>query len=442
MPAHSSWDFIKATYNDWSKDKASRLAASLAYYTVFSLAPMLVIAVVVTGFILRNSADSQAKVVQALGGMVAGVDQAQLQQMIQNASKHGSGILATAISILLLIYGASNVFAELQDSMNTIWEVKLRDDLSWWDTIKKRFVSVGMVFVIAFLLLVSLIISTILTAIAHKISGNDAGLVAKIFAYATDIIVSIAVTTLLFSGIFKFLPDAKVQFSYIWRGALLSAILFTAGKYLLSLYFTYSSAASVFGAAGSLAALLIWVYYSAQILFFGAEFTQVYAKQMGHKVEPAKDAVPMTAEKREQLGLPATKPGGSAVQGGPSDQRAPAPRRPTPVIIYRNPSKAPYAVAASAVTLGFLAGVAGWMKGKSFQREGLAQLRLKKRLEQLESQVRHGRDLRRAGLEMRIEDRLNWIDHRVRHANDRANLKSSEGQSWVTKRLHRLTNSL
>jgi membrane protein len=293
---------VKQTFADWSEDKAPRLAAALAYYTVFALAPLLLIAIAVAGlFFGREAASNQ--IGQQVSGLLGTTAGEAINGMVQAASeKQGTGIIASIIGIVTLLFAASGVFGELQDSLDTIWEVQPKPGLGMWGTIKKRFFSFGMVLGVGFLLLVSLVISAALGAVGAFVGGDQFG--QTLIWKTLNFVVSFGVTTVLFALMFKVLPDAKVQWGDVWIGALATAFLFTIGKAALGWYLGRPGTTSTYGAAGSFVALLLWVYYSAQILFIGAEFTQVYAKAYGSQIEPDADAVPVTEEARAQQGLP------------------------------------------------------------------------------------------------------------------------------------------
>jgi membrane protein len=218
------------------------------------------------------------------------------------SNRQGGSIVATIIGVVTLLFGASGVFGELQDSLNTIWEVQPKPGLGFFATLKKRFFSFAMVLGVGFLLLVSLVISAALAALGGMLGGaqEDQSLIWKAINFA----ISFGVTTLLFALIYKILPDAKVQWRDVWIGAVVTALLFSIGKAALGWYLARPTTTSSYGAAGSFVALLLWVYYSAQILFLGAEFTQVYAKMYGSKIQPDEDAVPVTEEARAQQGIP------------------------------------------------------------------------------------------------------------------------------------------
>lgn len=283
---------FKRTYQDWKEDHASRLAASLAYYTVFSLAPLLVIAIAVAGFIWEQEA-VEAQVMSQIQGLVGAEGANFVADLIESAGNTAEGILATIIGIITLLFGALGVFNELHNSLNIIWEVKEEKAESFWQAVKKaivdRFLSFTMILGIGFLLLVSLMISAGLSA-TQQLVGN-AFPIPEFLLQLLNLIVSIGVITVLFAMIYKYLPDAEVPWRHVWLGAFVTAVLFSLGKMLIGLYLGNSAVASSFGAAGSLVLLLVWVYYSAQILFFGAEFTQAYANTYGPKILPEnKDA--------------------------------------------------------------------------------------------------------------------------------------------------------
>lgn len=285
-------NIFKRTYQDWREDHASRLAASLAYYTIFSLAPLLVIAIAVAGFIWEQEA-VEAQVMSQIQGLVGAEGANFVADLIESAGNTAEGILATIIGIITLLFGALGVFNELHNSLNIIWEVKEDKAESFWQAVKKaifdRFLSFTMVLGIGFLLLVSLMISAGLSA-TQELVGN-AFPIPEFLLQLLNLIVSIGVITVLFAMIYKYLPDAEVPWRHVWLGAFVTAVLFSLGKMLIGLYLGNSAVASSFGAAGSLVLLLVWVYYSAQILFFGAEFTQTYANTYGPKILPEnKDA--------------------------------------------------------------------------------------------------------------------------------------------------------
>lgn len=295
------WLLIKETISDWSEDKAPRLSAALAYYTAFSLAPILVIAIAIVGLVFERGL-VQERVIQGLGG-IAGEGGANLIRTMLDASQNlGSNIVATMIGIVALIFGATGVFGQLQDALNTMWEVAPKPKQGVLEYIRSRFFSFTMVIVVGFLLLVSLVISAALSALHEWSLSLFPGF--EIVVQIINIIVSFGVVTLLFALLFKYVPDAEIRWRDVWLGAAITALLFIVGKQLISLYIGSSDPGSKFGGAGSLIVILLWVYYSALICFLGAEFTQVYANTFGSKVVPAENAVPLTEEKRAQQGIP------------------------------------------------------------------------------------------------------------------------------------------
>jgi len=303
MKLRRLFDLLKETVQEWNEDKASRLAAALAYYTVFSLAPLLILVLALAGAVLGEEA-AKGQLVGQIQGLV-GRDGAELiETTIQGAHRPGenSGVIASVISVAVLIFGATGVFAQLQESLNTIWEVTPKPGRQVKGFLQQRFLSFGMILGIAFLLLVSLVVSAGLAALnsymSHLLPGID------FLWIVLNWVISLAVVTLLFALMFKFLPDAKIAWTDVTVGAFITALLFTIGKSLIGIYLGNSSFGSTYGAAGSLVVLLAWVYYSAQILFFGAEFTQVYARRYGSRIVPNKDAMPVTDEARAQQGLP------------------------------------------------------------------------------------------------------------------------------------------
>jgi membrane protein len=295
------WDLLKEIFSEWSEDKAARLAAALAYYITFSLAPLLLIVIAIVGLLFGQEA-VQGRVVEQIQGLV-GPDGAQLvQTMLQSTRQSGSNIVATLIGIVTLLLGATGVFVQLQDALNTIWEVAPKPGRGVLGMVKDRLLSFTMLLGIGFLLLVSLAVSAGLAALSSFLGDLLPGLfeVAKVL----DFVISLGVITLLFAMIYKFLPDVKIRWGDVWVGAAVTSLLFTVGKFLIGLYLGYSSAASVYGAAGSLAVLLIWIYYTAQIVLLGAEFTQVYAKRYGSRIVPGADAMFTSDEMRAQQGMP------------------------------------------------------------------------------------------------------------------------------------------
>lgn len=287
MNFRTIFSLLKETWNEWNKDGASTLAASLAYYTIFSVAPLLIIAIAIAGSIFGEDA-ARGQIVTQIQGLV-GKDGAEvIETAIKNSRQPEANSLASLISIVILLFGASGVFAQLQDALNTIWNVKVKPQKGVVNFIRKRLLSFSAVLGIGFLLLVSLVVSASLAALTNYLGGFIGNM--SILAILVNFAISFGVITLLFAFMFKYLPDVKITWNDVAIGAVITALLFNIGKFLLGLYLGTGSFGSTYGAAGSLVIVLIWVYYSAQILFFGAEFTQVYASRYGSQIVPNKYA--------------------------------------------------------------------------------------------------------------------------------------------------------
>lgn len=284
MKTKALFGLLKETFQEWSDDKAPRLAAVLSFYTIFSLAPILIITIAVAGFFL-GQADVRENILMQVETTFGPDAEEMVEGLIDDASRPGSGVVATIIGMITIIAGATGVYGQLLEALNTIWEVEPAPDSGIFDTLRKRLLSFTMVLGIGFLLLVSLVISAALSAISQYFSELLPGI--DIFWQILDLVVSYALITLLFAMIFKVLPDVEVAWSDVWVGAAFTALLFTIGKFLLGWYLGTSTPGSTFGAAGSLVGILLWVYYSAQILLFGAEFTKVYTRRHGSKIRPA-----------------------------------------------------------------------------------------------------------------------------------------------------------
>ena len=273
------------------EDQAPTLGAALAYYTVFSLAPLLIIAIAIAGLVFGQEA-ARGQIFDQLRGLLGDASGKAMQDMVQNANqKPATGIIAALIGVVTLLFGASGVFGQLQTSLNAIWGVQPKPGRGILGLVQDRILSFGFILVVGFLLLVSLLLTAGMALVSSWIGGLMPG--SETLAYTLNIVLSLSMITLLFATIFKFLPDAKIAWHDVWIGAFLTAVLFTVGKFALGLYIGKSGVASSYGAAGSLIVLLLWVYYSSQILFFGAEFTQVYANRFGSRVAPADNAVPV-----------------------------------------------------------------------------------------------------------------------------------------------------
>jgi membrane protein len=295
------WPLVGKTISSWLEDNVPTLGAALAYYTALSIAPLLVIGLGIAALFLGEEA-ARGGVMQQMKSLIGEQGSKAIQDMIASANEPSSGIVATALSVVVLLFGASRVFGQLQQSLNTIWEVQPKPGRGIWGILRDRFLSLAMVLGIAFLLLVSLVLDAALSALTKMMGPVSESL--PWVGEAVHLGVSFIVIALLFAMLFKFLPDAKIRWRDVWLGSILTAALFVVGKFAIGLYLGHSGMASSYGVAGSFVVLLVWVYYSAQILFFGAEFTKVYANLYGSRIVPAENAQFMTEEARAQQGRP------------------------------------------------------------------------------------------------------------------------------------------
>src|SRR6266536_4810541 len=286
----TAFKLFKLTTQEWLQDKAPQLGAALAYYTVFSRAPLILVLLAIVGVIFRDDpAGAWSKLTEQMSYFLDKSALEVVQNIAQKASQPGKSTVATIIGITLALFGASGVFGQLQDALNTVWGVKAKPGLGIWGFLRTRFLSFAMVAGVCFLLLVSLAIEALLKGFSHYIQSLLPG--GMVIALAVYLVFDFTVVVLLFAMIFKFLPDVEIQWRDVWVGAVITAILFGIGKWLLGLYLGSGAAGSAYGPASSLITLLLCVYYSSQILLFGAEFTQVYADQAGREVKPAEYAV-------------------------------------------------------------------------------------------------------------------------------------------------------
>jgi membrane protein len=294
-------DLIKTTFKEFSDDDAPRMAAALSYFTVFSLPPLLILIIMIAG-LLFDPQQIEGQLMQQIGSALGPEGAEQIRTMIRNADRPGSGgTLMTVLSIAALIVGATGAFGQLQAALNKAWEVRKDPEKGGiLSIVMKRALSFGMILVIVFLLLISLVLSTLLTAAGSALADALPAAIGSGALWAFDLGLSLLVITLLFMTMFKVLPDAKIAWSDVWHGALVTAVLFVAGKFLLGLYIGRSDPGSAFGAAGSLAIILVWIYYSAMIFLLGAEFTQVYANRRGSGIQPDAGAVRVSEELRRQ----------------------------------------------------------------------------------------------------------------------------------------------
>jgi len=300
------WPLLRATLSDWYEDRAQRIGAALAYYTIFALAPGLVIVMALAGLMLGPGAESQ--IIGQIRELIGEQGATAIEATIRSARNETLGATGTALALIPLVLGLWGVFGELQDGLNTIWGVTPKSGRRMRDILKERFWSFAMVVAIGFVLLVSLVLSAWLAAastyLGHLLPAPAATLEALNF------VISFVVITGSFALIFKLLPDVRIAWRDVWLGAAVTSLFFTVGKFLIGLYLGKIAVASAYGAAGSLVIIVVWVYYSAQILLFGAEFTKVWTKRRGSGFVPEKTAVPVTQEARAEQGLGPRPPAG------------------------------------------------------------------------------------------------------------------------------------
>ena len=276
---------LKETFKEWQEDKASRIAAALAYYAVFSISPLLVIAIAIAGTVFGQDT-AQEQITEQLTALVGEDGVKPILMALNNISQPKVRGVASLISIAVLLLGASGIFAQLQDALNTVWKVKPQPGQGVLPFIRKRVSSFLMVLAIGFLLILSLVLSAVVAALSKYRTDFLPG--SQILWENLDFIVSLGLMTFLFCLMFKYVPDVKIAWKDVFVGAVITAVLFLFGKFLLGVYLSKGSLGSAYGAAGSLIVLLAWIYYSAQIILLGAEFTQVYAQMYGSKIRPRK----------------------------------------------------------------------------------------------------------------------------------------------------------
>lgn len=289
---------LKDTFNGFMGDKGLKLSASLSYYTIFSLAPLLLLVISLAGAIFGQEA-SEGRIFEEINGLIGNEAALQVQQIIRNLQLSGKSTISAIIGGITLVIGATTVFGEIQDSINSIWRVKAKPKKGWLKLIKDRLLSGSIIVGLGFLLIVSLIINGALMTLNDILQSYFPDLTIILLNIA-NIVISFMVITVLFGVIFKVLPDAKIEWKDVRAGAFFTALLFMLGRYLIGLYIETTAAGSPYGAAGSIIIILLWVYYTAAILYFGAEFTREYACMKGTKIEPADYAVYIEQKETEK----------------------------------------------------------------------------------------------------------------------------------------------
>ena len=293
-----AWTLLLASFNGFMDDRCLKLSAALAYYTVFSLAPLLVLIISLLSIFYGEEA-TRGQIFGQINGLVGNEGAKQIQDMLKSVELSGKTNIALVSGIVTLIIGATSIFIEIQDSINLIWRVKAKPKRGWVKILKDRLLSSSLVVSLGFLLLVSLVINGIILALSDVLTRYLPGIGVWLVT-SLNFLISTGVITVLFGVIFKVLPDAKIAWKDVKWGAVFTALLFMLGRYLIGLYIETTSTGSTYGAAGSLIVILVWIYYTAAILYFGAEFTQAYANLYGIKIEPADYAVYVEQTEKER----------------------------------------------------------------------------------------------------------------------------------------------
>jgi membrane protein len=283
------WEVLKNSFKGFSDDKVTKLGGSLAYYTVFSMAPMLVVIISLCGIFLGREA-VEGQIYAQLAGFLGPDTAIQLQEIIKKASIGDKGNIAMIIGIVTLLIGATSVFAEIQDSINTIWGLKPKPKRGWLKMLQNRFLSFSVIISLGFILLVSLAVTGLVDALSERLRASYPDVWVVVF-YIFNQLLTFGIVSLIFAVVFKVLPDAKIRWKDVFAGSVVTALLFMIGKFGISFYISQSDVGSTYGAAGSLVVVLLWAYYSSLILYFGAEFTKAYAVKYGEEIHPNSYAV-------------------------------------------------------------------------------------------------------------------------------------------------------
>lgn len=351
------FNILRDTYQEWNEDKVPRLAAALSYYTIFSIAPLLIVIVAIIGFFFGQEA-AQGQLDNQIQGLVGREGADLIQSLVANTNRPADNTIASIVGIATLLLGAGGVFGQLQDALNTVWGVEPKAGRGILGIIKDRFLSFTMVLGVGFLLLVSLVISAVLSGVGDVVFSYLPG--NAMLVELLNNVISFVVITLLFAMIYKILPDVDISWKDVGVGAAVTAFLFIIGKFLIGLYLGNSSTASAYGAAASLVVLLLWIFYSSQILLFGAEFTQVYARKYGSEIRPDSDAVAITNDARAEQGISASATGKAVTTKTPVPNPIPLTNAPAiPAVIANDltPEKQlPVALPTATAVLGFVGG--------------------------------------------------------------------------------------
>ncbi len=279
---------LKTAAMDWMNDRAPELGAALAFYMIFAMAPLVLLLIVIAGAVFGEQA-VQGELVGQIEHLVGRSGAEVVQTLVANAARPAGGIIGTIVGIVLAIVGATGILAQLKTSLNRVWDVEPKPGRAIRDLIRTRLLSLGLILLVAVLLMASVVLSAVLSGVQERL-----GRWAAVPGWALRLLNemgTVAMMTLLFAAVFKWLPDVRIRWRDVWVGAFVTAVLFVIGRYLIGLYLGRSAPGSVYGAAGSLVVVLIWLYYSAQIILFGAEVTQVYASMYGEGIQPSAYAV-------------------------------------------------------------------------------------------------------------------------------------------------------
>lgn len=278
------FSYLRQVFKEFSSDNILKYSAALAYYTVFSIAPLLVIISTLSGFFFGKEA-VKGEVYNQLNGLVGSIAAVQIQDTIKNIHLTGNNFFASAVSLIVLLIGATSIFGEVQDSLNKIWGLRVKARKIWWKLILTRLLSFSLILSVGFIMVVSLVLNAIISAFGNFLSKYIHHF-SIYFIETTEAVLSFIVATFLFSLMFKLLPDAKIRWKDVLFGGFITALFFTLGKLAIGFYLGKSNLATIYGAAGSIIIIMVWVYYSAIILYLGAEFTKVHANLYGKKIEP------------------------------------------------------------------------------------------------------------------------------------------------------------
>ena len=291
------YQYLKQVFTEFVEDSILKYSASLAYYTVFSLAPVLIVIISICGVLFGKEA-IQGHIYSQIKGLVGNDAAVQIQDTIKNIHLTGHSVFATIVSIVILLIGATGIFGEVQDSLNKIWGLRVKTRKTWWKLILNRLLSFSLILSIGFVMMVSLLLNAIVSAFGNFLARYFSEF-SVVLVQITDSVLTFVVTTFLFSLMFKVLPDAKIKWKDVFIGGLITSVFFTLGKLAIGYYLGSSNIATVYGAAGSIMIIMVWVYYSSIILYLGAEFTKVYAKLHGGKIYPNEYAIWIKTEETQ-----------------------------------------------------------------------------------------------------------------------------------------------